>query len=307
MIEIPPASAEKLVGIEVSNFEFKSVSLSRSGEILDAFTAHIDPQQEIYDQLINFINDVKTKFDHHGNIGIAVPGLVHEQTKRVAFSTFAPEHENIDFLGKMEKATGSKLTIENDANAAAYGEFKIGAGGGSASMFYATLGKGIGGALILNGEIWRGANGFAGEFGHIALGTDGTKLEDVASSANIIRRTRNRFNRDHTSSLSSMKEEDISLNDVIKAAQAEDSFAQMMLERTGASVGTAIAGVINLLNIEKVVIGGEIMKAEHLVLDSIIQRARELSFAPSFKATEIVKGNLGELAAAIGVALLTDN
>ncbi len=80
----------------------------------------------------------------------------------------------------------------------------------------------------------------------------------------------------------------------------------MMLERTGNYVGAAIAGVINLLNIEKIVVGGEIMKAGHLVLDAIIHRARELSFAPSFKTVEIVEGTLGENASAIGVALLSD-
>ena len=80
----------------------------------------------------------------------------------------------------------------------------------------------------------------------------------------------------------------------------------MMLERTGVYVGTAIASVINLLNIEKIVVGGEIMAAKHLVLDAIIDRARELSFAPSFIAAKIVEGSLGEYAAAAGAALLSD-
>ena len=79
-----------------------------------------------------------------------------------------------------------------------------------------------------------------------------------------------------------------------------------MLERTGIYVGTAIAGVINLLNIEKIVVGGEIMQAEHYVLDAIIRRARELSFKPSFDSTEIVEGELGETAAAIGAALMSN-
>ena len=77
-----------------------------------------------------------------------------------------------------------------------------------------------------------------------------------------------------------------------------------MLQRTGSYVGLGIASVINLLNIERVVIGGEIMKAQHLVLDAVIGRARELSFGPSFEKTEIVSGTLGENASAIGAALL---
>jgi glucokinase len=171
-------------------------------------------------------------------------------------------------------------------------------------MFYATIGTGIGGAFIFSGKIWRGISGFAGEFGYVAVNSDGMRLEDVASADSIARRTRNRFHQDRTSSLNSLREDQISLADIIDAARRNDDFAQMMLRRTGVYVGTAIADVINLLNIEKIVIGGEIMHAEHLVLDAIVQRARELSFAPSFENARIAGGQLGENAAAVGAALL---
>jgi hypothetical protein len=183
--------------------------------------------------------------------------------------------------------------------------FVLGAGRGSRDLFYVTLGAGIGGALIFDGKIWRGASGFAGEFGQVAINSDGMKLEDVASSANIVRRTRSRFHQDSTSSLNQLDEEEIRLKDVVRAAQNDDDFARLMLERTGTYVGTAIASVINLLNIERIVVGGVIMQAEHLVLDAIIKRAKELSFAPSFEATHIVGGEIGANAAAVGVALLS--
>ena len=101
-----------------------------------------------------------------------------------------------------------------------------------------------------------------------------------------------------------MAEEEITISAIIAAANKDDDFAQMMLERTGVYVGTAIATVINLLNMEKIVVGGEIMEAKSLVLDAIIERARELSFAPSFDAATIVEGELGEYGAAAGAALL---
>jgi glucokinase len=301
------ANTEKLVGVEVSNSALKAVCLNRSGILTDAYKVATEKEYGTFVQLVGFINDLKIRFGGFENIGIAVPGLVDAQTKRIAFSTFIPEHEQIDFFADLETATGLKAAVENDANAGAFGEFLQGAGRGSKSMFYATLGTGIGGALILDGKIWRGASGFAGEFGHITINSEGKKLEDVASSTNIVRRTRNRFHQDHTSSLSKFSEQEIKLSDVVQAAQKEDDFAQMMLERTGTYIGTALAGVINLLNIEKIVIGGEIMQAGHLVLDAIIHRTRALSFAPSFEATEIVGGELGENAAAIGVALLSAN
>jgi predicted NBD/HSP70 family sugar kinase len=131
------------------------------------------------------------------------------------------------------------------------------------------------------------------------------RLEDVASAPNIIRRTRSRFNRDSTSSLNKMEEESITLAAIISAAAVDDDFAQIMLERTGTYVGMAIASVINLLNIEKIVVGGEIMQAKHVVLNAIIERARELSFEPSFASTSIVEGELGMNAAAIGAAYIS--
>lgn len=296
---------EKLVGIEVSKLALRAVCVGKNGVLSEAFNFPLADRQNLFAEIVNFINETKRRLGDFEKLGIAVPGLLHQQTKRVAFSTHIPEHEKIDFLGELEAATKLKITIENDANAAAYGEFLLGAGRGSRDMFYATLGTGIGGALIFGGKIWRGATGFAGEFGQIAVNSDGMKLEDVASAANIVRRTRSRFHQDSTSSLNKLNEEEISLADVIEAAQRDDDFARLMLKRTGTYVGTAVAGVINLLNIERVVVGGKIMQAEHLVLDAIIYRARELSFAPSFAATQILEGKLGENAAAVGVAFLS--
>jgi glucokinase len=162
----------------------------------------------------------------------------------------------------------------------------------------------VGGAFIFDGEIWHGAGGFAGEFGYVAINSEGMRLEDVASSSNIIRRTRSRFHQDNTSSLNRMPEESITLTDIITAAENNDDFSQMMLQRTGAYVGSALANVINLLNIERIVVGGEITKAKHLVLEAIVSRARELSFGPSFRSTKIVEGTLGDNASAIGAAIL---
>ncbi len=299
-------TGKKLVGVEISNSIFKAVCLDFDGIVIDSNRVSFDRSQLNLPQLADFINQLRNTFGDFDRIGIAVPGLVRQETKRVAFSTSIPEHSEIDLSSEIESATGLKVTIENDANAAAYGEFRFGAGRGSENMFYATLGAGVGGAFIFDGKIWRGASGFAGEFGYIAVNSDGMKLEDVASTINIVRRTRNRFHQDSTSSLSQMAEERITLGDIVREAKNNDDFAQMMLWRTGIYVGTAIAGVINLLNIEKVVVGGEIMQAEHLVLNAIIGRARELSFAPSFEKTQIVEGKLGENAAAIGAALLAN-
>jgi glucokinase len=257
--------------------------------------------------LIDLVDSLRQEFGAANRCGIAVPGLIDRTSGRVAYSANIPLHSAVDLVSELRAATGLDIVIENDANAAAIGEYTIGAGRGSRNVFFATLGEGVGGAFIFNGEIWRGASGFAGEFGYVPINSEGTRLEDVASAANIIRRTRSRFHQDSTSSLNKLAEEAITLEDIIAAAEKEDDFAEMMLMRTGNYVGTAIASVINLLNIEKIVIGGEIVQARHLVLDAIIERARELSFEPSFNSTSIVAGDLGANAGAIGAALISRN
>ena len=292
------------VGIEASATSLRAVCLNSEGEITGAEISDFDPSQETLAQVNTFISSLRGKFGAFERVGVAVPGLIRRESGRVAYSAHIPEHSAIDLAEEIERSAGVRAVVENDANAAGYGELKLGAGRGSSNLFYATLGLGVGGALILDKQIWRGVSGFAGEFGYVAVNSDGMRLEDVASAANIVRRTRSRFNRDSTSSLNKLEEEQITIHRIVEAAENGDDFASLMLERTGNYVGTAIATVINLLNIEKIVIGGEIMHAGHLVLDAVIRRARELSFGPSFEHADIAAGELGENAAAIGVALI---
>ncbi|HMT09429.1 MAG TPA: ROK family protein [Pyrinomonadaceae bacterium] len=292
------------IGIEVGKTALSAARVDANGNVTDRETAEVSFSETSTSQLIYFISSLRSSLGDFDRVGVAVPGLVAPDKKKVAFSSNIPEHSGLDLGGEIEAAVGVPVYIENDANAAAFGEFKLGAGQGAANMFYATLGIGVGGALIINGEIWRGAAGYAGEFGFVPINSEGTRLEDVASSANIIRRTRSRFHQDSTSSLVELDENTLTIADIVAAATAGDDFAQLMLERTGTYVGTGIASVINILNIERIVVGGEIMQAGELIMNPIIDRARELSFAPSFASASIVHGDLAGFAAATGVALL---
>jgi glucokinase len=298
--------AGKLVGVEVSNLVLRAVCLNRSGEAIDLLEAAIDRRESITSQLITFINEIKPRFGDFGTrVGVAVSGLIDRRTNRVALSRHTPEYVAVDLAAEIRRANGLEVVLENDANAAAYGEFALGAGQGTHNIFYVLLGSGIGGAFIIEGKLWRGASGFAGEFGHILVDSEeDLRLEDVANSANILRRIKTRVHQDSTSSLVKIREDELSIADLVAAANNGDGFTQMMLERTGTYVGTAIASVINLLNIEKIVVGGEIMGAGEPILEGVNKNARELSFQPSFETTEIVAGRLGNRAIATGAALL---
>lgn len=304
MVDTPNRSSN-CVGIEISMSSLTVVVVGADEAVQAVKTVPRSPLESSIDGVVEIIKGLRSEKYEFERIGIAVPGLVDKATGRVALSANLPGYSDVDLVNEVASATGVAVSLENDANAAAFGEYKLGAGRGSSNMFYVTLGDGVGGAFIFNRHVWRGAAGFAGEFGYVSINSAGMKLEEVASSANIIRRTRSRFHQDNTSSLSRLPEESITLNDIISAAKKEDDFAQMMLQRTGRYVGTAVASVINLLNIEKIVIGGKIMAAKHLVLDAVIERARDLSFAPAFESTSIVEGELGDHAAAAGAAILS--
>ena len=144
--------------------------------------------------------------------------------------------------------------------------------------------------------------------GHITIDTEGMEcecgntgcLETVASAPNILRRARERFDRDSTSSLSRLG----SVADLATAATNGDDFSIMMIERTGHFIGTAVASVINLLSLERIVLGGAVMEAGDLILKPIIDTAGKRSFQPCFESTKIVAAELGADGVAIGAALL---
>jgi glucokinase len=299
-----PQKFYKRVGIDISGSGLTAAVVDADNKLGAVKTIGQGYGIDLVADISKLVDELKLEHHDFQTLGISIPGLIDKKEKKVAYAANIPTSSDIDLVREVNAATGLSVVLENDANAAAYGEFVLGAGRESTNMFYVTLGEGVGGAFILDGKIWRGSGGFAGEFGYVAINSEGRRLEQVASARNIVRRTQSRFHQDSTSSLNKIPEESITLDDIIAAAEREDDFAQMMLERTGMYIGTAIASVINLLNIEKIVIGGEIMKAKHLVLDAIIARARDLSFPRAFGSTEIGQGELGANAAAVGAAFI---
>jgi glucokinase len=299
------------IGINVSGIQARAALIDQSGTLINTKVAEVAPK-ELIPQLAAMVEELGSR-SSIAAIGVAIPGLVNRQTDRVIAPRDLPATTVEDLHGELMRATGLRVELENDANAAAYGEYKVGAGRGARNLFYMMIGNGIGGAIILDGKLWTGASGFAGEVGHITIDTEGIEcvcgntgcLETVASAPSIVRRARERLNRDSTSSLSRLAlNKSFTAEDVAHQAKDGDDFALMMIERTGKYIGTGVASVINLLNIELVVLGGGVMDAGALILNPIIQEVKRRAFQPCFEATEIVAAKLGLDGAPIGAALL---
>ena len=183
------------IGISVSGTRARAALVNENGLVGETKVSEIAPKTLI-PQLAEMVQELQSSGLQVSAIGVAIPGLVNRQTDRVVaprdFSTTIVE----DLHGELTRATGLRVEIENDANAAAYGEYKVGAGRGARNLFYMMIGNGIGGAIILDGKLWTGASGFAGEVGHITIDAEGLEcvcgntgcLETVASAPSIVRR-----------------------------------------------------------------------------------------------------------------------
>jgi glucokinase len=311
MADSTPTQAN-FIGIDLCEPDLVAVIVSAEGEILERREAPLD-REGVAQQVIQIVTELRAVTPNIKSVGVAIPGLVNRFTDRVVSSIELPTTVREDLHAELMKATGLRFELENDANAAAYGEYKVGAGRGSRDMFYMSIGKGIGGAIIFDGKLWAGVSGLAGEVGHITIDTEGTEcvcgntgcLETVASASNIVRRAQERLDRDSTSSLSRLAlTEEFTADDVVREAMADDDFSLMMIERTGKYIGTGVASVINLLNIECVVLGGSIMDAGDLILKPIVEETQRRAFQPCFEAARIVAATLGKDASAVGAAML---
>jgi glucokinase len=308
------------IGIDLGGTTLKGALVTSAGEMIHEI--RIDTEQQSPEALFNQIVEAALTLRNDERaagrvaaIGMGIPGLVNRKTNRVEVMPNLPALTDIDIPAELSRATALPVVLDNDANAAAYAELQAGAARGRRNVFFVTLGTGIGAGLIIDGHIYRGAAGFAGEFGHMTIDPEGIEcgcgnigcLETIASGPNIVRRTRERLYRDRTSSLSRLavpRDREFTAEDIARAAQQGDEMAQVMMERTGMFLGIAIAAVINLLNVDMVVMGGGVMEAGDLILKPTIKETRRRAFPPSFNSCDIVIAKLGPSAGMIGAALL---
>ncbi len=307
------------IGIDLSSSSLKGALVSAAGDIVDEVRSQTQQQssEQLLAQIIETVQSLiaASKGNRVCAAGLGIPGLVNRKTNRIEVMPNLPAFSDIDVVGEISRQTGLSVLIDNNANTAAYAELQTGAARGRRDVFFVSLGAGIGAALIINGQVYRGASGFAGEFGHMTIDPEGIEcacgnigcLETIVSGPNIVRRTRERLYRDRTSSLSRLqmpRDREFTAEDIAHAARDGDEMAQLMMERTGMFLGIAIAAVINLLNIEMVVLGGGVMEAGDLILKPTIKETRRRAFPPSFGSCEIAIAELGPAAGMIGAALM---
>ncbi|HZF37219.1 MAG TPA: ROK family protein [Blastocatellia bacterium] len=241
-------------------------------------------------------------------VGVAFPGLVNQATHRAVELAQLPSLAEIDLRREIMQAFGVPTHFENNANAAAFAEMTMGATRDAGDWLYLHIGANVSAGLVLNGRLHRGKSGLAGAIGNMNVYTDHPgglmPLQAMASAESVVRRTRERLQKDRTSSLSKLGAMGgFTYDDIITQAHAGDDLAKMMLNRTGAYIAMAIADVINLLNLAMVAIGGA-PAARQFLTASIADGVRERAFTAAISDCQVVAAELEVEASVIGAALL---
>ena len=252
------------------------------------------------------------------DIGMGIPGIIDSKNGII---TEAPNILNVDYFplrAVLNKKLGSDISIviENDANSAAVGEWWLGASKNVNSMVMITMGTGVGGGIVLDGKLWTGADGMAGEIGHITIYPDGAKcncgnygcLESYASATAIRRMVGEgledkNLNTTLRESTNGVEPEDIP-EIVMKAACSGDDFSISVWKEVGVALGIGIADLVNLLNIEMVVIGGGVSNAWDLFIDTAYEEAHRRAFRAPMERAKIERAHLRDDAGILGAAYL---
>ncbi len=239
--------------------------------------------------------------------GVGAPGPL-DGRKGIIIEAPNLKWYNVPLAAILSEKTGVKIVLENDANAAGWGEYWAGAGRGCSNMAMMTLGTGVGGAIVIDGKLLHGPDYTAGELGHVVVMAGGREcgcggqgcLEAYASATATVSRFEEALKFGWNSSLKG--KENISCADIFKAALNGDSLSEHIVAETGRYLGMAAATLANLLNPERLVISGGMIKAGAILFDAIRQTCKEQAFDTPAARMEIVPAELGENAGVIGAA-----
>jgi glucokinase len=250
------------------------------------------------------------------SVGVSLAGFISKDRKRMETNPNIANMKGLAIHDELESATGLSIHLENDANCAAWGEFRFGAGSGTNPMMMITVGTGIGGGLIIDGKLLIGAFGTAGEMGHVPVIPNGEIcgcgmrgcLEQYASG-NALRR----YVRKAIESAPTLGSKILSLGDgtvsgiegdhITKAAESGDGIALAAFNEIGEWLGYSISGFASVIDPEAVVIGGGVIEAGDLLLEPIRASVKKHSpMRTSHEMPRILAAKLGNAAGIVGVA-----
>jgi predicted NBD/HSP70 family sugar kinase len=298
------------IGVDFGHTHLRVAVADLSCRVLAEREAHLDVDHAAQDALeaaAALVSEVVDASDVDPDrilgVGMGLPGPIDRETGVVGSSVILPGWEGLNPAKLLEQKLRWPVTVDNDANLGALGELMFGAGMGARNMIYIKLSSGIGAGLVLDGQLYRGAAGVAGEFGHVLVDPGGALcrcgnrgcLETVAAAGPLL------------ALLRLTHRQDFGVDDLIAKSHEGHAGCQRVLTDAGRVLGLELADVCNVFNPERVVIGGDLSAAGEPLLsgirDSLIRHAQPVVY----DALELVGGVLGEEAEVLGALALVIN
>lgn len=301
------------IGVDVGGTKIATGVVSPEGDIMNEVRyPSAGPRERLLSTIARAVNEVRDGFEV-GGICLAVPGTVSTAENKIIDAPNLHAIEGVPLKDELEERTGLSTTVENDANAAAWGEFRFGAGSEATHLVFITLGTGVGGGVVSHGVLLRGAQGAGGELGHTTIQATGPRcgcgnhgcLEALASGTAIARRAREVASENPDSALGQLAVERTVLGeDVAELAREGDEAARSVLEETGRWLGIGLAGYVNVFNPEVIAVGGGAARAGELILEPARKEVRLRAMSPGRDLVEIKPATLGARSGVLGAAAL---
>ncbi|MCF7825137.1 MAG: ROK family transcriptional regulator [Candidatus Marinimicrobia bacterium] len=308
--------ARIIFGIDIGATHVAATLTDLSGQILAYekynYLVRSDPKgtRDLVFQLCDgMLDKIKNGMKRLLCIGVALPSPVDPDHPEWLSEVVIPAWRGRSEIDLLHRHYNVPVYVDNDANLGALAEHRWGAGRGVKDLTYVKLGYGVGAGFILNGEIYRGGSGIAGEMGHIPIKTDGIKcvcglkgcLVTLVGGLAMEKRVKKLLSKFPHSSLAKVEP---TLQNIELAASHNDELALQLFKETAEYMSIAITGWINMMNPSRVIIGGARKELQRQILKPIQVKIRECSIVGSVASTEIRTGSLGEQAESIGAATL---
>jgi glucokinase len=290
-------------GFDLGGTALKFGIVDNQGKIISE--SQVDTPKNL-DKLLQALAEIWTNLKNNHrqqirSVGFGIPGIFSSKEQKILQSPNYPDLDNFALVPALSRIIDVPFCVNNDANMAAYGEYRCGAGQNAHSLVLLTIGTGVGTGIILNRNIWEGACGFAGELGHAVVNPDGETckcgsqgcLETEVSAPKIVKNYQ----------IYSKSRKNITAEEVSRRAKNNEKAAQQAFAKAGHYLGLGLALAINLLNPEKILLGGGVMKAAEFLLPPTIDETAKRSFKGSFQCCSIQHATLENKAGFIGAAL----
>jgi glucokinase len=272
-------------------------------------------RQETLDVFVDAVTEVRAAAPDVEAVGFGLPSLVDRRSGASVWSNHLPI-DDVPFRDLLSERLGMPVVVDNDVNVAALAEHRHGAARDAEHAVLVALGTGIGGGLVLEGRVFRGAHGFAGELGHMQVDHEGEDcpgacpgrgcLEALASGRAIGRAAQRAAEADPGSTLGRRAAEGRAITGALVTELAHDGDAQAreILASVGERLGAGLVGLVNVFDPEVVVVGGGAVAAGDLLLDSARSVVAERALPPVARDVRIVRTHFGEESGMLGAAIL---